>query len=164
MDRRRYLAAAGAVAVAGCLGSNEDGEASGGDGGGTAYRQGDRQQMLLTEADFPSGWRRDEERDQNFDAVFRNPNSGVLVMNSVEIYESISEAQRNLSNAKVGLQQPQTLDIAEEAFGGKRGLAFIMFRDGNAVGQVAGLRSNGAPAWDATDRYARMAYTKWQQM
>lgn len=180
MNRRHLLFGSGvtlSAVLAGCIGgdgntgdSEEDnGENENGGDGSTEplYNEGDHKDLLLTLDDFPEGWTRDDELNENFDAVFLNDDRTILVMPLVEIEPDIEAAKENYQQSIAGTRDPQDYPLGDEAFWDTRNdeIAVTLFRHSNAVGQVAALRESGmevVPDQSRSQQYAEAMFKHWE--
>jgi hypothetical protein len=177
LNRRRYLTAIGttasALALAGCSGGDDSGNGTN-DGTstetqtntGTEYEQGSKEAMLLSVEAFPDGWTRNDEINQNFDAVFTNGDQSIVVLATVEIFADVAGAEDRIETAQAGVSEPNDYPIADEAFWATRNdqIACTMFRHSNAVGQVCATRESGSgvvPDQSRSQQYAEMLYQEW---
>lgn len=167
-NRRRYLSTAltttAGLSLAGCS------DILGGDGdGGPQYESEQREAMLLTVDDFPSGWQRNDELNDNFDAIFLNGDGSIVVMTMVEISEEVSAAKDRMENARAGVSDPNEYTIGDDSFWATRNneIACTIFRHSNAVGQACALRESGAevvPDQSRSQDYATTMYNQWQEL
>ena len=77
MNRRQYLAGTGTtttVAIAGCVGSITGGSS------GPEYEDVTKEDLLLDVSSFPDGWVRDDQINDDFDAVFASSDETIIVL------------------------------------------------------------------------------------
>lgn len=165
MERRKYLATVGATvsgfALAGCSDGN------GGDSdSGPEYAQGDKESMLLSVDAFPDGWTRNDEINENFDAVFANEDQSIIVLIKVEIFDEVAGAEDRMETARAGVSEPNDYPIADNAFWATRNdqIACTLFRHSNAVGQACATRESGTevvPDQSRSQDYAETMFEQW---
>jgi len=176
LNRRQYLAtiatSAGGTVLAGCSGL------TGGGGGGTPtetatptapspqYDQGSKEELLLSVGAFPDGWVRNDELNENFDAVFTSEDESIVVLLTVEIFDDIDGAENRMETARAGVSEPNEYPIADEAFWATRNdeIACTLFRHSNGVGQACAVRESGTdvvPDQSRSQQYAQTMYDQW---
>lgn len=116
---------------------------------------------MLTIDDFPDGWVRDDQVNENFDGVFLNEDETIVVLTAVQVLEDVSTAEDEFQNSRSGFRDPQDYDLGDEAFWDTRNeeLAFTIFRASNAMGQAASLRQSGMETQPDTQRAQNYAET-----
>lgn len=167
LTRRRCLTVSGATVLAGLAGCSSitgDGGSSGPD-----YESGQKEELLLTLDAFPDGWSRDDDLNDNFDAVFLSEDESIIVLVSVEIFDDVAGAEDRIETARAGVSDPNDYPIADEAFWATQNdqFAATMFRDSNAVGQVGAMRESGAeviPDQTRSQQYAETMYENWEDV
>lgn len=167
LNRRGYLAMAGATVASGLAGCSS----ITGDGGGSGpeYETDQKEEMLLSVDAFPDGWVRNDGLNDNFDAVFANDDESIIVLISVEIGEDAGEAKDSYESSESGFSNTNEIDIGNEAFWSTRNeeIAYTIFRHSNAIGQAAALRESGTevqPDQSRSQQYARELYEHWQEL
>ena len=185
LNRRRYLTAIGATASALTLaGCSSSGNGSG-DGPndsnstdtptntptdtGPEYDQGSKEEMLLSVNSFPDGWVRNDDINENFDAVFTNEDESIVVLTTVEIFEDVAGAEDRMETARAGVSEPNDYPIADNAFWATRNeeIACTLFRHSNAVGQACAVRESGSevvPDQARSQDYATALFEHWQTL
>lgn len=167
LDRRQCLTVTGAMLSAGLAGCSS---ITGGDGGGGPdYETDQKEELLLSAEVFPDGWVRNDEINENFDAVFANEDESIVVLTTVEIGEDSGEAKDAYDSAESGFSNTNEIDIGNKAFWATRNeeIAYTIFRHSNALGQSAALRESGAeiqPDQSRSQEYAREMYQSWQDL
>lgn len=165
INRRAYLATATATisgaGLAGCSSSTDSGE--------PAYDSSQAEEMLLSVDAFPDGWKRKDELNTDFDRVFISGNQSRAVLLKIDILEKVGKAKENFQASKSEYSDPQNIDIGKEAFWDTQNeeIAYTIFRDSNAIGQVAALQISGAgskPDKQKSQKYAREMYRHWQAL
>ena len=164
VNRRRMLIGSGVALTstfAGCTSSFSSDEPE--------YNEDDHEDLLLSIEAFPEDWNRDDEVNDNFDAVFLNKDETIVVFASVEIDEDIDDAEKRFENAESSTRDPIDYDIGDEAFWDTRNneIAITVFRHSNAVGQVAAMRQSGMeinPDQSRSQEYARKMYDNWRNI
>lgn len=163
MDRRTYLATAVAsTALAGC--STIQNRLS-----GPKYTDVSKEDLLLSVSDFPDGWARNDQLNEEFDAVFHNEDETIFVLLSVHIYDEISGAADEFESVRNGHRDPQDLGFADEAFWDTRNgeIAVTAFRDSNAIGSALAASQSGfeiSPEQVRSQNYAEKMYQHWQDL
>jgi hypothetical protein len=115
------------TALAGC--SN----VTGGLGGGPEYEDTVGNTMLSL-SDFPEGWERNDEMNENFEAVFVGPDDGKFVMLSTDVKDDVQAAKDKLESMKNTNSETNELDIGDDAFWAKRDdHARVGVRDSNLI-------------------------------
>lgn len=160
--RRRYLATTAAIAgagITGCVGFSNS----------PVYEEEWEDSMVIGLSEFPRGWVRNDEINENFDSVFTGPEQRVVVLVSVEVFESVSSAESVYSTTKSGASATHDYGIGDEAFWTTRNdlYAYTVFRDSNAVAEVHGARISGVdmiPDQTRSQTYARKMYENWETM
>jgi len=161
LNRRRYLAMAGATIAGGLAGCSSI------TGGGPEYESDQREGMLLSVDAFPDGWVR--KVNDNFDAMFTNEDESIAVLLAVEIFDEVSGAEDRMETSRAGVSEPTDYPIADEAFWATRNeqIACTIFRHSNAVGQACALRESGievVPDQARSQDYAGMMYEHWEDL
>lgn len=181
MQRREFLvglSTVGAVAsISGCasIGGNEPANTSdqdAADSESTAeepiYQQDQVEELILPLTAFPEGWSRNDDANEEFDAVYfgENQRDGVLI--AVDIGETVSEAREAFESQLNLYREPQELDIGDQAFWDTRdSQAVTKFRHSNAIGEVRGIRQVAAdiePAINLSQTYAIEMFDHWQSV
>lgn len=176
VNRRELLLGSGVAvttALAGCFGGNSN-------SGDTRpqYHEDDHEAMLLSIDDFPDGWARDDEVNDNFDAVFRNEDETITVLPIVEIEADEAAAQDNFEDSKSGTRDysiedeavcPVDYNIGDEASWDTRNneMAITLFRHSNAVGQVAATRQSRTevqPDQARSQTYTMTMFEGWEDV
>lgn len=156
MHRRQYLALTTTVAAAGCTSSFLSSE---------EYEKSDKEAMILGVDEFPDDWQRNDDLNDNYDAVFHNGDETLAVLISVEIYESVGGAEDRFDSMKER-SDAHEFSIADEAFWSERTeVADVGLRDSNAVGQCSAMRQSGLqwiPDRTRAQDYAEVLYEHWQ--
>lgn len=162
MKRRQYLtmSALAATGLSGCTSSFND---------GPQYDEDSKDEMLLSVEAFPDGWHRDDDINDNFDAVFANEDDSIVVMLSIQLSEDIETAKENFESSKSSYRDPQEIDIGDEAFWDTRNeeMASTIFRHSNALGQTVAARQSGMeinPDQQRSQNYAGEMYDHWQDL
>jgi hypothetical protein len=170
LNRRRVLATSATAVLGGLAGCSvlDDG-GGGGDDGGPKYETDQESEMRLTLEAFPDGWLREDSLNQQFDRVFTNEDQSVIVMLTVDIFEETSMAEDRLSEARSGFDDATDHALGDEAFTGTQNdeLAYTIFRDSNALGQVVALRESDTgvvPDESRSEEYAEAMYDRWQDL
>jgi hypothetical protein len=176
MERRRYLAtvtaAVGGIPLAGCsLGGDGSGDESTETPTqtptetGPLYERGTEEELILSIDAFPDGWVRDDQINENFDAVFSSENEPLVVLISVSVYEDVQAAEDGLENTRDAVSEPTDEDIGDEAFSGIQNeqIAYTVFRHSNAVCQVGAASDSGIvePEQSTARQYAQAMYEQW---
>ncbi len=130
------------------------------------YAMSSRQNLFLSLSAFPDGWVRDDSLNDSFDAVFANSDRSVIVLLAVEIFADVAGAEDRIQRAKAGVSEVNDYDIADDSFWTTTdSLASTLFRDSNAVGQVAAVHepnSELVPDSERSRQYARDMYEHWK--
>lgn len=161
MYRRSYLALGLTASLAGCS------DVVGGFLESKEYEQSDEPRMIPGLEIFPPGWIRDDEFNDNFDAVFMSEDEDVIVMMSADVHEKIEDAKNRFDRAKERSDSNE-FTLADEAIWADRGdNALAIFRHSNAIGQSLGARESGlnlVPDVGRATQYADEMYAHWQDL
>lgn len=161
MRRRAYLSAVAIAAVAGCSQIT-------GDSGGPDYEDVERSEFLLEESDFPDEWVRNDQLNDNFDAVFTSEDESIAVLLSIGIHDTVDSAKEDYDSSFESFREPEEMSFADEAFWDTRNdLAFTIYRDSNLLGQAAALRESGVevqPDQARAQQYSKDMYDHWQSL
>ncbi|MDL0140305.1 hypothetical protein PNP85_12410 [Halobacterium salinarum] len=164
-DRRRFLAttaAVGSIGLAGCLGVISGSSSP-------KYESDQKEEMLLSVDAFPSGWKRNDELNENFDGVFMSEDESLVVLLSIEVYEEVGQAKESHETSESGFSDTNEIDIGNEAFWTTRNdeIAYTIFRHSNALGQAAAIQESGVslqPDQSRSQKYAREMYSHWEEL
>lgn len=115
---------------------------------------------------FPDSWRRNDEINEDFDAVYFNEDQSVVVFFVVRVGEQVAGARGAFDDLKSRYRDPQSIDIGDEAFWDTReSVATTIFRHSNAIGESWAVRESGAnnePDVTRSHKYAFETYDYWQ--
>jgi hypothetical protein len=191
MRRRRILFATfGVVATAGCIGnqtteeppanqseeerSNNQTEDEQSDEGTKTeanepiYDPAEKDALIPPAETFPDDWRRNDEQNEEFEAVFINENGTIAVLIEIGVAESVEEAREAFEDSKALYRDPQDLDIGDEAFWDTRdSQARTYFRHSNAIGVVRAVRQTGIeiePDVSRSQNYAFDMFNHWKSV
>lgn len=146
------------TALAGCTGVTDSLG-----GGGPEYEDADGKTMLTVE-DFPDGWQRDDETNENFDAVFIGPDDGKFVMASSTVNDDVQAAKDQMESMKNSNAETNEVDIGDDAFWAKReDHARVGVRDSNLIILTAAAYQSGmgwTPDQNRAIEYARTLLDK----
>lgn len=183
MQRRKFLIGLGAVSavssIAGCssvpggsdpanASSDQDTSDSEPDEEEPIYDESQVEELVLSIDSFPEGWIRNDESNEDFDAVYfgENQRDGVLI--AVDVGETVSETREAFNSDKNLYREPEELDIGDQAFWDTRdSQAVTKFRHSNAIGEVRGIRQVAAdiePAINLSQTYAIEMWEHWQSV
>lgn len=162
VTRRKALTGIGGLAtvsIAGCTGSVM--------GDSEEYSEDDHEDLLLSEEDFPDDWHRDDEFNENFDAVFLDEDETTVVLVLVEIEDDVEEAEESFEQSESGAEDPSDYDIGDEAYWATQNdeIAVTQFRHSNAVGQVAATTLSGLemnPDQNRSQQHAQEMFDGWE--
>lgn len=116
------------TALAGCTGVTDSLG-----GGGPQYDDAAGDTMLSL-SDFPDGWERKDEMNENFEAVFVGPDEEKFVMLSSDVKDDVQAAKDQLESMKNSNMETNELDIGDDAFWAKRDdHARVGVRDSNLI-------------------------------
>lgn len=159
MDRRDAIVALGTAAatgLAGCLdalGSEDggDGAESGDESGAPRFEAADREALLLPLSTFPSDWRRADDVNQEFDAVYLNDERTVVVLVSLQFDDNAADATERMVRLRNRARDPRDIGIGDDAFWATAAdRADTYVRLNNLVAAVAASRRSGGRNVPAT--------------
>lgn len=159
-NRRTIVQATAGLAITALAGCSS---VTGGPGGGPEYEDADAETMLTVE-DFPDGWKRNDETNENFDAVFIGPDDEKFVMASSTVKDDVQAAKDQLESMKNTNAETNEVDIGDDAFWAKRDdHARVGIRDSNFIILTAAAYQSGmewAPDQNRAIKYARTLLNK----
>ena len=124
---------------------------------------------MLSVSDFPDGWQRTDEVNDNFDAVFQNEDETIVVFVLIAIHDTVEAAKEDYETSLNSFRDPQEMDFADEAFWDTQNdeAAYCIFQDSNVEGQTASMRLSGGepiPDQSRAQKYARTMHENWQEL
>lgn len=191
MNRRSFLIGAGSiVGLSGCIGnqiaeeppenqseeerpnnqtedeqSNEETKAAADE---PIYDPAEKDALIPPAETFPDDWRRNDEQNEEFEAVFINADGTIAVLIEIGVGESEEEAREAFGDSKALYRDPQDIDIGDEAFWDTRdSQARTYFRHSNAVGVVRAVRQTGVeiePDVSRSQNYAFDMFDHWKSV
>lgn len=168
MKRRNFLYAGGvvgAVAVAGCLGSDPET-----DGDDANPIESDSEELLPSAELLGEGWEEDRTEDVDGRTSLTNEENEEMVNFSVDIYNSVDEAQSSYQSQReqdlAAGEEPgwsaEELQIASESHIGEFDIPIVRFRDANVVGEVDHARFGGGGSASTAKNTAAEWHETWR--
>lgn len=165
VNRRTYLMATGtvfgAVSLSGC--SSIPGM------GGPKYEDVSAEETIPPVSVFPSGWSRNDEYNENFEAAFLNEDETIFVFFEALMHDTVDAAKESYQSTIEGFREPQEMSIGDEAFWDTQNdeTASTFFRDSNFLGGTTSARQSGmelVPDQSRSQKYAREMYEHLQDL
>jgi hypothetical protein len=132
---------------------------------GPKYQDESKEDLRLTQDDFPSNWK--EYPDINDEMIVWGSNDETkFVAFTIEIYDTIEETKNQYEEIEMGYTDTNEYVVGQQSFWTVTpdGLATVVFRDSNAIAQLAGVKQSGAdtsPATTLAQRYAEKMHENW---
>ena len=132
------------------------------------YDPAEKDALIPPAETFPDDWRRNDEQNEEFEAVFINSDGTIAVLIEIGVAESVGEAREAFEDSKALYRDPQDLDIGDEAFWDTRdSQARTYFRHSNAIGVVRAVRQTGIeiePDVSRSQNYAFDMFDHWKSV
>ena len=152
MKRRAFLIGTATVALAGCIGGDDE-----------LYSEDD--DLLPSEVgeDWPDQeLQPDHDLNPHFDQVWVTDDYSLVVLMHAEVEETVEEAEDAFQKSMASATDPNDYPMADEAYiSNEDPAALVMFRHSNARAQVLVSR-NGRPDRTRASTYAELVFEGWQ--